>query len=147
MSASRQIPSSERILDLMIDLARAARSHRVIVAGSGAFDAYLSLLDRGFLHAATTMTCRVPRGQHDVSFIVGRHSTQALENLLVRVVPFLNARAALAVSVDAGANHPGTRLHVALERLGFRIEAGSSCGSGFVLSAGRRGWREIGKVA
>jgi hypothetical protein len=140
-------PSDERILDTMIGLAHAARSHRVIVAGSSSYDVYLGLLERGFSRVATTATCRIPCGQREVALIAGRHSMQAFEALLVRIVSFLNARATMAIWVDFGVHQHGQRLQLLLERLGFRVEAGAKCGHGFVLSARRHEWNQGVNVA
>jgi hypothetical protein len=131
------IPSSERIMEAMIDLTGLSRSHRVIVAGSNAFDIYVSLHHRGFSRAATTTTCRVPCGQHDVALVAGAHSSQALEALLARVVSFLNARATLGVWVESQGHHRSRKLSTLLGELGFRIEAGAKCENGFVFSARR----------
>jgi hypothetical protein len=135
------------MLDAMIGLTRLSNSRRVIVAGSDAFGMYLGLLDRGFARATTTATCRVPCGQHDAAFISGRYSIQVLEALLDRVVPFLNARASIAVRIDASAGYQGNKLQASLERLGFRIEAGTKCENGFILSAQRRDWSPMAKAA
>jgi len=139
--------SDERILDTMIQLARATKAHRVIVAGSSAFDIYIGLLQRGFSRTVTTVTCRIPCGQHDVALVSGDHSVTALERLLARVVPFLNSRATLAVWVSAQEHGSGRKLQLLLERLGFRIEAGAKCENGVVLSAQRREWSQIAKAA
>jgi hypothetical protein len=137
----------ERILDTMILLARAARSHRVIVAGSSAFDIYLGLLQRGFSRTATTVISRIPCGQYDVALIAGDHSIQALEALLTRIVPFLNTRAALAIWVGAHQPDCGRKLQSAFERLGFRVEAGTRCENGLVLTARRQQLDHVAKAA
>jgi hypothetical protein len=48
MSHPDLVPSNEHIVETMIELTRLSKSHRVIVAGSNAFDIYLGLLRRGF---------------------------------------------------------------------------------------------------
>ena len=141
------LPGSEPVLDAMISLARLSKSRRVIVAGSNAFGLYLGLLDRGFARAATTASCRVPCGQHDTALISGRYSTDGLEGLLKRIVPFLNARATIAIWIDSGAACGGNKLHTALERLGFRVEAGTACENGFVVSAQRRDFSPLANAA
>lgn len=141
------LPGSEPVLDAMISLARLSRSRRVIVAGSNAFGLYLGLLDRGFLRAATTAISRAPCGQHDAALISGRYSTNALEGLLNRVVPFLTARATIAIWIDSGAPYGGSKLQAALERLGFRIEAGTACENGFIVSAQRRDFSPLANAA
>jgi hypothetical protein len=136
--------SDERILDTMIQLVRATRSQRVFVAGSYCFDTYLALLERGFARTATPATCRIPCSQYDVALIAGHHSGQALEALLGDTVPFLNTRAALAIWTDcrqAGSSQ------AAPERLGFRIEAGTRCEVGFVLTARRQACDHMAKAA
>jgi hypothetical protein len=140
------LPGSELVLDAMISLAGLSKSRRVIVAGSDAFGLYLGLLDRGFLRAATTAISRAPCGQHDAALIAGRYSTDGLEGLLKRVVPFLTARATIAIWIDAGAAR-GSKLHIALERLGFRIEAGTACENGFIVSAQRRDFNPLANAA
>lgn len=140
MTQPHLIASSEQIMETMIELTRLSKSDRVIAAGSNAFDVYLGLHDRGFSRVATTATCRIPCGQHDVALVAGQHSIQALEALLVRIVPFLNTRATTAVWVGPDEHHRTNKLHLLLARLGFRIEAGAKCENGFVLSARRREW-------
>jgi len=136
-----------RVVDVMVGLTRAAASHRVIAAGSDAFDLYLELLRRGFSRVVTTSTCRVPCAQHDIAFIAGDHSAQALEGVLMRLVPFLSVRAIVAVRIDAHENRLGGKVQLLLERLGFRVEAGSRCEQGFVLSARRREWIDLAQAA
>jgi hypothetical protein len=147
MPASSPIPSGERIVDTMVQLALAAKSHRVIVAGSSALDIYLDLQRRGFSRVATIATCRIPCGQHDVALVAGQHSNQGLEALLTRIVSFLNTQATIAVWVGTDEQQRGKKLQLLLERLGFRIEAGARCESGFVLSARRRNSNHIAKAA
>ena len=47
------IPSDERIVDAMIQLACAAKSHRMIVAGSNSSEVLQELLRRGYSRIAT----------------------------------------------------------------------------------------------
>jgi hypothetical protein len=138
MIESSLIVSDEGILDAMLLLARAAKSHRIMIAGPSAFDAYLGLLQRGFSRAATPVTCRIPCGQHDVALIAGHQSIQALETLMDRIIPFLNKRAALAIWLGPHEADRGRRFQAELERLGFRIEARAQCETGFILSARRQ---------
>jgi hypothetical protein len=147
MSGPSHIDSSEPILKTMIELTRLTEAHRVIAAGSSAFDIYLGLYRRGFSRVATTATCRIPCGRHDAALVAGEHSIQGLETLLLRVVPFLNARAVTALWVGSDEHQRGRKLQLLLERLGFRIEAGARCESGFVLSARRHEWSHIANAA
>ena len=137
------IPSAQSMVDAMISLARLPKTRRMIVAGSMSFGLYLGLLKRGYPRVTTRVAGFFARGQHDVALIAGRHSFQALEMLMMRVVPLLNARATIVVWVDSHAEHRGGQLQEALERLGFRIEAGTKCQDGFILSAQRREWSPI----
>jgi hypothetical protein len=138
MRPSVPVPCAERIMNTMIELAAVSKSHRVIVAGSDSLEIYLGLCRLGYLRAATTATCRVPCGQYDVGLVAGRHSIQALEAVLVRIVHFLSTASVLAVWVGSQEDGHTHRLRVLLERLGFRIEAGTRCEQGYVLSARRR---------
>lgn len=128
----------EQVIDTMIELTRLSKDHRVIVAGSDILDIYLGLHRRGFMRAATTATCRVPSGQHDVALVAGWHSMQGLDKLVAWLVHFLHAAAILAVSIDAEDRRSIGELRALLERWGFRIEAVTQCGDGLVLSARRR---------
>ena len=147
MTQSHLAADDDQIMDTMVDLTRLSKSHRVIVAGSQAFDIYLGLYQRGFCCVATTATCRIPCGQHDVALIVGRHSIQTLETLLFRIVTFLNTRSTLAVWVSSDERQCGRTLPRLLERLGFRIEAAAKCNHGVVLSARRSEWSQLAKAA
>ena len=147
MTDSSPIVSDERILDAMLLLARAAKPHRIMVAGPSAFDIYLGLLQRGFSRAATPVTCRIACGQHDVALIAGHQTIQALETLLDRIVPFLNTRAALAIWLGPHELERGRRFQAELERLVFRIEARAQCETGFILSARRQQLDHLAKAA
>jgi hypothetical protein len=59
--------SGARIIDAMIELAGAAKSHRMIIAGSDSSEVLLGLHRRGCSRVATTKTCRAPRCQYDVA--------------------------------------------------------------------------------
>ena len=141
------LPSSERIMETMIELTGLSKSHRVIVAGSNAFDIYLGLHDRGFSRVATTATCRIACGQHDVALIAGEHSIQAHESQLVRIMPFLNSLATTAVWTGSNQHQCSSKLQLLLERFGFRIEAGAKCENGFILSARRSQSRHVANAA
>jgi len=72
-----------------------------------------------------------------VALVAGEHTIQALEAVLLRIVPFLNSQAMIAVWIDSVGPQRGKRIQLLLERLGFRIECGTKCESGFVLAARR----------
>jgi hypothetical protein len=138
MIAAHPIASCEPILDTMIQLAFASRSHRVIAAGSAAFEIYCGLCRRGFSRV-TTARCRgLPFPQHDVALIAGQESVQALEALLIRIMPRLNRQATIAMWIDSVERRRGRTVQLLLERLGFRVESGAKCEIGFVLAARRR---------
>ena len=86
------IPSDERIVDTMIGLARIAKSHRIILAGSISFEMFVELHRRGYRRVTTTRICHVPCGQHDVAFITWPGpSFGVLEAALDGLVHFLSA--------------------------------------------------------
>lgn len=128
----------ERVVDTMIELARLREDQRIIEAGSNALEIYLGLHRRGFTRTATTATCRIPCGQHDVALVAGWHSMRGLEDLIARLAHFMHAAATLAVWIDADEHARSEKIRSLLERWGFHIEAGTRCGDGYVLSARRR---------
>jgi hypothetical protein len=138
MPQSSLIPSAERIVDAMIQLARAAKSHRMIVADSNRAEVFLELHRRGYSRVTTTSTCRVARDRYDVAFVAWReHSIKALETTLDPLVHFLGPAGVLVVWVGPHERAPNQKLRLALGRLGFRIEAGTTCEKGVVVSARR----------
>jgi hypothetical protein len=72
MAQSDPSPSDERIVDAMIQLARAAKSHRIIVAGSHSSEVFRELHRRGFEGVTTTKLCRIPSGRYDVILVAWR---------------------------------------------------------------------------
>jgi hypothetical protein len=128
--------SLDRIIDSMIELAQCSTNHRIIMAGSKGPDRIFKLRTRGYLHVATTATCKLPRGQYDVAFVEWRqHSIKALETTLDWLVHFLSPAGVLVVWIDTA---PAARnLRSAIERLGFRVEIGTRCENGFTISARR----------
>ena len=137
----------EQVVDTIIGLTRLSHLHRAIIAGSGSMEFYLALRRRGFLRAATTPTCRIPKGQHPVGLIAGHNSLQAIEAAIIELSPFLGASAAIAVLIDCRETGAGLRIRERLEQMGFRIEAGVRCQEGFVLSAIRHGFGQMEKAA
>jgi hypothetical protein len=137
----------EQIMDTMVDLTRLSNRHRSIIAGSDSLELYLALRRRGFFRIATTVTCRIPRGQHTVGLITGQNSLQVLEAAPVDISHFLGATAAIAVLIDSRESGLNLRIRAKLERLGFRIEAGVRCQQGFVLSAYRQGFGQMENAA
>jgi hypothetical protein len=73
------IPSDERIVTALVELARGAKSRRVIVAGSNCSEVSLGLHQLGYSSVATTRTCRVSGAQYDIALLTWReHSINAL---------------------------------------------------------------------
>jgi hypothetical protein len=148
MTHSSPVASDERIVDAMIVLARAAKSDRIIVAGSNSPDVFLELHRRGYPRVTTTKVCRVPCGQHDVALVTWHeHSIRALETTLDQLVHFLNAAGVLVVWVGSHQRMPHQTLRLALRRVGFRIESGTCCENGVAISARRLAATPVAKVA
>jgi hypothetical protein len=144
----RFIPSDERIVDAMIQLARPATLHRMIVTGPQSPQTLLELHRRGYLRVTTTALCDLPCGQFDVALVALReHSIKALETALDGLVHFLSTAGVLVVCVAACDRISIQLLRLALDRLGFRIEAGTICETGVAISARRLESNSIAKVA
>jgi hypothetical protein len=147
MLQSPSISNHAQVLETMIELTRLSHLHRVIVAGGDDMELYLALRRRGFMRAATTATCRVPKGQHTVGLITGQNTLRAIEAALAQMSPFLSTSAALAVLIDSRESGLCLKIRNRLEQMGFRIEAGVRCQQGLVLSAYRHGFGHIEKAA
>jgi len=147
MVQPHSVPNHEQVVDTMIELTRLSNQHRAIIAGSDSLELYLALRRRGFVHAATTATCRIPRGQHAVGLIAGQNSLAAIEAALTQILPFLSASAAIAILVDARESGCCLKIRTRLEQMGFRIEAGVRCPQGLVLSAYRHGFGQMENAA
>jgi hypothetical protein len=138
MMKSVSSPSDERIVDAMIELARATKSHRIIVAGSDSSEVFRELHRRGFQRVTTTKLCRVPCSEFDVVLIAWRgHSINALSTTLDWLVHFLSAPGVLVAWVGPHAGIPNRSLRLALGKLDFRIELGTVCEHGVAISARR----------
>jgi hypothetical protein len=138
MTQSSPIPSDERIVDAMIQLARAAKSHRMIAAGSNSAEIFLELHRRGYPRVTTTRICLVPCGQYDVALVAWREqSIRTLETTLDRLVHYLSAAGVLVVWIGPHERVPDQALWLAFGRLGFRIESGTSCENGIAIAARR----------
>jgi hypothetical protein len=137
----------EQVVDTMIELTRLSHLHRAIVAGSDSLELYLALRRRGFIRAATTATCRIPKAQHAVGLIAGQNSLGAIEAALAEISPYLCAYAAIAVLIDSRESGLSLKIRSRLEQMGFRIEAGVRCQQGLVLSAYRQGFGQMENAA
>jgi len=67
MTKFNPMPSDERIVDAMVQLARATKPHRMIIAGNNGDGIFLELHRRGYAKI-TTKGSRAPCGQHDLRF-------------------------------------------------------------------------------
>jgi hypothetical protein len=141
------VSNREQVVDTMIELTRLSHLHRAIVAGSDSLELYLALRRRGFIRAATTTTCRIPKAQHAVGLIRGQNSLGAIEAALAEISPYLCASAAIAVLIDSRQSGLSLKIRSRLEQMGFRIEAGVRCQQGLVLSAYRQGFGQMENAA
>lgn len=148
MTLSGSLPSVEPIVDAMIKLARAAKSHRVIVAGSDSAEVLLELHRRGYLRVTTTKTWRAPCDRYDVVLVTWReHSIKALATTLDWLVHFLSDAGVVVVWISRHERMLHQTLRLALERLGFRIESATACDNGVAVSARRLELNATAKVA
>jgi hypothetical protein len=128
--------SIDRITGMMIELAQCSAEDRIILAGSNEPDRSFKLHNRGFSRVVTTATCKLSRRQYDVAFVEWRqHSIKALETTLDWLVHFLSPMGVLVIWIDVAPER--RKLRSAIEKLGFHVEAGARCESGFVVSARR----------
>ena len=141
------VSNREQVIDTMIGLTRLSNLHRAIVAGSDSTELYSALRRRGFIRAATTATCRIPKAQHAVGLITGQNSRGAIEAALADISPYLCAHAAIAVLIDSRESGLSLKVRSRLEQMGFRIEAGVRCQQGLVLSAYRQGFGQMENAA
>jgi hypothetical protein len=89
-------------MDTMIQLARAAKSNRMIVAGPNSSEVFLELHHRGYLRVTTAKLCGVPCGQFDVALVAWRErSINAIETTLNGLVQFLSTTGPLESLIDS----------------------------------------------
>ena len=148
MTQHSSLPSDERIVDTMIQLARAAKLHRMIIAGANSADIFLELHRRGYPRVTTTKLCLQPCHQFDLALVAWREkSIKALETTLDRLVHYLSAAGILVLwtgTDERAANYP---LGLVMQRLGFRIEVGTKCENGIAIVARRLESNPAAKVA
>jgi len=137
----------EQVVDTMIELTRLSHLHRAIVAGSDSVELYLALRRRGFIRAATTATCRIPKAQHAVGLIAGQNSLGAIEAALAEISPYLCAYAAIAVLIDSRENGLSLKSEADWSRWASGSRRGVRCQQGFVLSAYRQGFGQMENAA
>jgi len=131
--------ADEQIIGTMIELSRCSRLHRIIVSGPNGPDRMFELYRHGFKRVATTSTCGLPQHQYDAAFVEWRqHPIKALAATLDWLEHFLSASSVLVVWIDARERSEHGKLAPLLEKIGFRVEAGTRCPRGIVVSARRR---------
>jgi hypothetical protein len=144
------IPTSlnERVTRTLVGLARVNEAHRVLVSGALGKDVLLELHRSGCLRVVTTAHCGLPLGQYDVA-VVGwqRQSLKALEVTLIWLVHYLVPRSVLAIWIDSNEPSASRKLRAILDRLGFRVEAGTSCERGLAVAARRCESMPLAQVA
>lgn len=137
----------DQTVDTMVGLARLPPSCPVIVAGAHSLQLLRALHNRGFRHCAAASHLGSRRGQYAAALIAGDRSHQAVEASLVAVSRVLSAMATIVVSINSDEKGIGLKIRTRLEQLGFRIEAGVRCKSGFLLSAYRCNFASVAKAA
>ncbi len=138
MIQSRLTPSSERIIEPMLGLARCSKHHRIIVAGSQRSELMFELHRRGYGRVATTTTCGLPDGQYDVALVDWRqHSINALATTLDWLVHFLAPSGVLVAWLDPQERTGNRKLRAMLEGHGFVVEAGTVRDHGSAVAARR----------
>jgi hypothetical protein len=148
MSQLKVSSSGERVLDAMIELARCSKRQRILLAGSNGPRRLFDLNRRGFNRAATTAVCGLPCGQYNAGLVEWQGSSiKALGATLDWFVHFLAPQGALAIWIEGCALADHRRLVVMLERLGFLIEVGTRCETGFAVCARRREMSDMAKAA
>jgi hypothetical protein len=148
MTKCNPMPSDERIVDAMLQLARATKMHRMIIAGTSSGDIFLKLHRRGFARITAAKASRAPCGQHDVALLASnKESIEELEAILDRLVHFISANGVLVVWVGPHERMPDRKLRIALDKLGFRIESGTVCENGVAVAARRLESSPVAKAA
>jgi hypothetical protein len=136
MSQSSAVALHERIVDAMIELARAAKSQRIITGGANQFDMLVELHRRGYMRTTSMRTCRIPCRQFDVALVAsGAQPMRDLEATLDRLVSFLGPAGVLVVWVASRESMPDRKLRLLFERLAYRVESGTCCEGGIALCA------------
>jgi hypothetical protein len=139
--------TGNRILDAMIQLARTSPFDRIILAGSNGTQRMRELNRSGYHRVATTASCGLPAGQYGSAFVEWRlPAASALGATLDWLVHFIAPAGVLVLWLDDNGRLDRRRIVPMLERVGFRVEAGTRCGNGLAISARRRETTE-GSVA
>lgn len=138
MTGSGAIAKYDEIIDSMIVLARAVKSHRIVAAGPDSAELLINLQLRGYARVVTMKSLRAARARNDVALVAWpTASMKDLEATLGRAADVLSASGVLVVWLGARDPVMSQRLRQALGRLGFRIESGTGCGQGVAVAARR----------
>jgi hypothetical protein len=139
MTYSHLGSTGDRIVELMIALARCSNRQPIIVAGARSVELASELSRRGFVRVASTASCGLPAGQYDVALVDWRRRTlRALETRLDWFVDFLSPEGLLVIWTDP--QKPAVRqgLCSKLEQRGLVIEDSAVREYGSAVSARRR---------
>jgi hypothetical protein len=138
MNKPKPSTSGERIIETMIELARCSKPHRIIVAGPNGPQQMFELHRRGYNRVATTTTCGLPCGQYHAAFVEWQlRSIKPLEATLDWLAHFLAPKSVVVIWIATRECQDHQKLGSVLERLGFRVEAGTRCERGLAVSARR----------
>jgi hypothetical protein len=139
MNHSAPATSGEKIIETMIELARCSKLHRIIVAGSKSLSHMFELHGRGYNRVVTAACYSLRPGRYDVGFVDWRlQQISALEAKLTWLTPFLAPTSVLVIWLDRSESSGHRKLGSVLEKLGFRVEAGTVCEQGLAIAARRR---------
>jgi hypothetical protein len=148
MAHSLVTPAGDRIIEPMITLASCSKQHRIVVAGSKAFELMLELHRRGYAHTAATANCGRPAGQYDVALVDWRRRTfKTLEVALDWLANFLSPAGTVVVWVDPQKAVANETLRLSLERRGFVVEGGTVHECGCAVLARRHEMPPLRKAA
>jgi len=137
----------DQVVETMITLTHLSNLNRAIVAGDGSTELYLALRRRGLVLVGLHSAFRLRKAACAVGLITVRDSLAAFEAALAQVAPSLGTTATIAVLIKSGESGFALKIRKALERIGFRIEAGVRCQQGLVMSAHRRGYAQLDRAA
>jgi hypothetical protein len=139
MNQSPSSAASERIVEMMVELARCSKLHRIIVAGSKSLSHMFELRSRGYNRVVTAMCYSLRRNDYDVGFLDWRlQQIKEIGAKLSWLVPLLAPTSVLVVRLDASERAEHRKLGSILAKLGFRVEAGTLCEHGIVIAARRQ---------
>jgi hypothetical protein len=137
----------DQVVDTMIALTHLSNLSRAIVAGEGSTELYLKLRRRGLVRVGLPSAFRLRKAACAVGLITAGDKLAAFEAALAQIAPSLGAVATVAVLIKSSESGFSLKIRKALERIGFRIEAGVRCQQGLVLSAYRQGFAQMDRAA